>query len=127
MVPTNAEAMPACSGFREGKLVRNCQFNRPPPSRRASTSKAVSVPNAITKAPRAISLKRRSTILEGWRSGILLPKALTQPQNEQIEEQGAQEQRHAHRKDGVVLQRTGWRSEERRVGKECRSRWSPYH
>jgi len=23
--------------------------------------------------------------------------------------------------------RTGFRSEERRVGKECRSRWSPYH
>ena len=22
---------------------------------------------------------------------------------------------------------TFWRSEERRVGKECRSRWSPYH
>ena len=22
---------------------------------------------------------------------------------------------------------TGFRSEERRVGKECRSRWSPYH
>ena len=22
---------------------------------------------------------------------------------------------------------TMWRSEERRVGKECRSRWSPYH
>ena len=22
---------------------------------------------------------------------------------------------------------TTWRSEERRVGKECRSRWSPYH
>ena len=22
---------------------------------------------------------------------------------------------------------TDWRSEERRVGKECRSRWSPYH
>ena len=26
---------------------------------------------------------------------------------------------------GIVGQRT--RSEERRVGKECRSRWSPYH
>ena len=25
----------------------------------------------------------------------------------------------------VVVAR--WRSEERRVGKECRSRWSPYH
>src|SRR3712207_9224366 len=23
--------------------------------------------------------------------------------------------------------REDWRSEERRVGKECRSRWSPYH
>ena len=25
------------------------------------------------------------------------------------------------------LNRQGYRSEERRVGKECRSRWSPYH
>ena len=25
------------------------------------------------------------------------------------------------------LSESGWRSEERRVGKECRSRWSPYH
>ena len=28
---------------------------------------------------------------------------------------------------GVVLDDTLSRSEERRVGKECRSRWSPYH
>src|SRR5256885_10788144 len=29
---------------------------------------------------------------------------------------------------GVILDfPTGFRSEERRVGKECRSRWSPYH
>src|SRR5579862_8286371 len=28
---------------------------------------------------------------------------------------------------GVVPQRPNLRSEERRVGKECRSRWSPYH
>src|SRR2546429_8207901 len=27
----------------------------------------------------------------------------------------------------VVLSHAVWRSEERRVGKECRSRWSPYH
>ena len=27
----------------------------------------------------------------------------------------------------IVLSGTGSRSEERRVGKECRSRWSPYH
>src|SRR3712207_1536836 len=27
----------------------------------------------------------------------------------------------------LLLQLLFWRSEERRVGKECRSRWSPYH
>ena len=26
-----------------------------------------------------------------------------------------------------LLKRNEFRSEERRVGKECRSRWSPYH
>ena len=26
-----------------------------------------------------------------------------------------------------VVRQMLWRSEERRVGKECRSRWSPYH
>ena len=26
-----------------------------------------------------------------------------------------------------IMSNTAWRSEERRVGKECRSRWSPYH
>ena len=34
-------------------------------------------------------------------------------------------------KEGKILEATGknpyGRSEERRVGKECRSRWSPYH
>ena len=27
----------------------------------------------------------------------------------------------------AVIEKDGMRSEERRVGKECRSRWSPYH
>jgi len=31
------------------------------------------------------------------------------------------------RNDGDVAATGPWRSEERRVGKECRSRWSPYH
>ena len=30
-------------------------------------------------------------------------------------------------KDGERRGKKGERSEERRVGKECRSRWSPYH
>ena len=36
--------------------------------------------------------------------------------------------RQLTRRDGYVLVSFAWvRSEERRVGKECRSRWSPYH
>src|SRR2546430_4605491 len=31
------------------------------------------------------------------------------------------------RQDMFPTQVQEWRSEERRVGKECRSRWSPYH
>ena len=31
------------------------------------------------------------------------------------------------RKSGAHMQNRIGRSEERRVGKECRSRWSPYH
>ena len=33
---------------------------------------------------------------------------------------------HELLENGVDVQ-IGYRSEERRVGKECRSRWSPYH
>ena len=33
----------------------------------------------------------------------------------------------AHQRDFLKLQTNHLRSEERRVGKECRSRWSPYH
>ena len=37
-------------------------------------------------------------------------------------------QQIAHERFGLELKRMeGERSEERRVGKECRSRWSPYH
>ena len=32
-----------------------------------------------------------------------------------------------HTDDATQIFQTAWRSEERRVGKECRSRWSPYH
>ena len=32
-----------------------------------------------------------------------------------------------HRNQRLVVQTEAERSEERRVGKECRSRWSPYH
>ena len=34
---------------------------------------------------------------------------------------------YAKKKDKRDIRKKEWRSEERRVGKECRSRWSPYH
>ena len=38
----------------------------------------------------------------------------------------SEEQLEAMREE-LGLNKPLWRSEERRVGKECRSRWSPYH
>ena len=37
------------------------------------------------------------------------------------------EQLDKYRKQYYDARHVCWRSEERRVGKECRSRWSPYH
>src|SRR3712207_8046586 len=36
-------------------------------------------------------------------------------------------EQHGHAVGLTVVRHAGVRSEERRVGKECRSRWSPYH
>src|SRR5690554_7081143 len=45
-------------------------------------------------------------------------KRLTQPSADEVE---------IEKSNIVLVGETGTRSEERRVGKECRSRWSPYH
>ena len=37
------------------------------------------------------------------------------------------ESKKKKKKDEAVEKKNNLRSEERRVGKECRSRWSPYH
>ena len=39
----------------------------------------------------------------------------------------AQSKYNAELRATEIAQKSGMRSEERRVGKECRSRWSPYH
>src|SRR5258708_17480128 len=53
---------------------------------------------------------------------ILEPKPKSKPEN-------AEEAKEAEDFGDLSPARksSSWRSEERRVGKECRSRWSPYH
>ena len=57
------------------------------------------------------------------------PKNLEQlrAEKEQVETQLAQEQHKLGRLENRKKYLEKGRSEERRVGKECRSRWSPYH
>src|SRR3989475_10762119 len=57
-----------------------------------------------------------------------------QPQDEMSRHRGAKHRRRYELLGGIsllspeyLLSVERWRSEERRVGKECRSRWSPYH
>src|SRR2546430_8124701 len=50
------------------------------------------------------------------------------PASEGLEDQGRLEaELDRWRPLGGEESARGWRSDERRVGKECRSRWSPYH
>ena len=63
----------------------------------------------------------RTTQLEGRRGGATQTVALNALDTRTEKSLRDLEQR----KQELILQ--GERSEERRVGKECRSRWSPYH
>ena len=79
-----------------------------------------------------LPLKEVSTILtyfsaKGWLSRVRRGLYITVPL-------GTLNPREYKENPWVVANRVfapcyigGWRSEERRVGKECRSRWSPYH
>src|SRR3712207_9083620 len=58
----------------------------------------------------------------GLGDGQLAALVFGQPDAAQPQKQLAQEM--CHTLEGIPLAQ---RSEERRVGKECRSRWSPYH
>ena len=53
--------------------------------------------------------------------------AIVRDQVEELARAGAQEMLMAALKEEVDTYLGRSRSEERRVGKECRSRWSPYH
>ena len=56
------------------------------------------------------------------RIGVNAPREVTVHRQE-VFDQIAAENQQAQQSEGLQLKR----SEERRVGKECRSRWSPYH
>ena len=51
-------------------------------------------------------------------------KPLQKAEPDKISEESVCEQENTH---GTESEEKNTRSEERRVGKECRSRWSPYH
>ena len=63
---------------------------------------------------------RDKVVLVGLNSPVLREDSATE---ESMDELSALVETAGGETAGIVLQR----SEERRVGKECRSRWSPYH
>src|SRR5256885_16557831 len=90
----------------------------------------------IRRPPRS-TLFPYTTLFRSARAGGVLLEALAQPQDEVVH--GAGRGEHVVAPDaleqvfarddlaGVLGEHLEDRSEERRVGKECRSRWSPYH
>src|SRR5215213_7818224 len=66
------------------------------------------------------SRRRHTRLVSDWSSDVCSSDLRLRPANRALPG-GCQ-------RDGAVRRRGAWRrSEERRVGKECRSRWSPYH
>src|SRR2546426_6993872 len=79
------------------------------------------------------SSRRRHTRLQGdWSSDVcssdLKPTSSSQPTDSTVSCAGGSPTGSSRPSTGVPTATCGSaRSEERRVGKECRSRWSPYH
>ena len=71
-------------------------------------------------------LKKAFPALQAERDEIL---SRNQELEKKEEQRGltAREEAEKRRNDSALEDIDGERSEERRVGKECRSRWSPYH
>ena len=65
----------------------------------------------------------RSDLVSGWYEIFKLQKG--DPYNASKLSVGCED--NNGRNEDFEVCRILWRSEERRVGKECRSRWSPYH
>src|SRR5256884_9823108 len=87
---------------------------------------------------RAILLKDHHHVLnflpKGRRRGWRRNRCSASPTSAGVHEQsgGKQASRSRKNQNGILKPHVRWhslliRSEERRVGKECRSRWSPYH
>src|SRR2546430_16133048 len=101
---------------------RACTTGRSPPGVAASSTKST-----ITRPPgrRLAMLKTGAEHLESLRDGRVVYIG-----SERVDDVTTHPGlRNAARSMAAIydLKRADPRSEERRVGKECRSRWSPYH
>jgi len=77
----------------------------------------------------AVTLSFAASAAPNWAGpGIPHPMFVQPPAQPAIERpKGAPPPTNLAQWSGGFTDLTGHRSEERRVGKECRSRWSPYH
>ena len=94
--------------------------------------------NNQTKYPKFISNQPCGKDMSIGKSQERIAKAIAEHiQNEEIKAKSKQNGREEQSLPRIIGLEGGWgsgksnliriRSEERRVGKECRSRWSPYH
>src|SRR3989449_6797110 len=84
------------------------------------------------------SRRRHTRCSRDWSSDVCSSDLLGSTDRGGEEQQRERWEKGGHERHGVLPERRRWvaaakpgpvtrRSEERRVGKECRSRWSPYH
>ena len=99
--------MPRSGWAREPQLLSLCVWSLCSATGEAAMARgprtAMKSGPRLPQLERALAQRRRPNKTKNWQVGL------------------HQTEKHMKR------QPTEWRSEERRVGKECRSRWSPYH
>src|SRR5256885_14519630 len=101
------------SFYTTGKFIDFCRGPHIPSTKRIQAFKLMNVAGAYWKGQEGNPQLQR----------IYAVAFFTQKELDAHLHRIEEAKRRDHRKLGVELDR----SEERRVGKECRSRWSPYH
>src|SRR5437016_8113668 len=69
------------------------------------------------------SRRRHTRLVSDWSSDVCSSDLVNRRKSCSTSSRPSRKRRKRSSVSGAAL----WRSEERRVGKECRSRWSPYH
>ena len=118
----------AASAYMKEKFNVDVEWTRPD----ADPAAKLNIMMSSNDLPEALVLERDSTLQKIAKQGLLVDLDTLKYEGNTYDQDILPQTQELLKIDGVLYSFPNWprkaaRSEERRVGKECRSRWSPYH